>query len=218
MKNEEIASYIDHMNLKPDTSNEDIEKLCEEAKEYGFKGVCVNPSHIELAASLLKGTDILPITVVGFPLGASGASAKAFEAKEAIGLGAEEIDMVINISALKAKDYETVYEDMSGVVQEAAPHPVKVILETCYLSNEEIIIACALAKVAKAAFVKTSTGFGKGGATIKDIQLMHKIVGSDMGVKASGGIRTKADAIKMIEAGANRLGTSCSVEIVSCNL
>lgn len=215
MKKEEIASYIDHTYLQPDATIEDIKRVCDEAIKYGFKSVCVNPSYVEQVASFLEGEEPIAVTVVGFPLGASGASSKAFEAKEAISLGAKEIDMVINISALKAKDYETVYQDILGVVTEAAPHPVKVILETCYLTDEEKIIACALAKVANAAFVKTSTGFGKGGATVEDVALMRRVVGPDMGVKASGNIRSKDDALKMIQAGANRLGTSSSVKIIT---
>jgi len=156
----------------------------------------------------------LPIAVVGFPLGASQSSTKAFEAKEAVSAGAKEIDMVINISSLKAKDYRAVFQDMSAVIEEVQPIPVKVILETCYLSDEEKIIAAALAQVAGAAFVKTSTGFGEKGASEKDIALLKSIVGKDMQIKAAGGIRTYKEALKMIEAGACRIGASCSVEIV----
>ncbi|MFH1729304.1 MAG: deoxyribose-phosphate aldolase [Pseudomonadota bacterium] len=205
---------IDHTQLKPDATEAEITKLCKEAKENNFKTVCVNSSNIPLATKLLADCPVMPIAVVGFPLGASTPSAKAYEATEAIKAGAQEIDMVINIGALKSRDYAAVYEDIVAVVEASHPYPVKVILETSKLTKEEKIISCALSKVAKAAFVKTSTGFGGGGATVEDIKLMRAIVGPEMGVKASGGVRSIKDAIDMINAGANRLGASSSVEIV----
>ena len=211
----ELASYIDHTNLKPNATKEDIKKLCSEAIDYKFKGVCVNPSAILYAKELLKGKKIKLIAAVGFPLGASQSSSKAFETKEAISSGADEIDMVINIGALKEKQYDVVYQDICAVVNEAGPHVVKVILETCFLDRDEKIIACALAKVANASFVKTSTGFGPKGASTEDVTLMKSIIGNDMEVKASGGIKTLEDALKMIAAGATRLGTSQSVKIIN---
>lgn len=210
-----LAAIIDHTLLKPDASREQLVKVCEEAKQFGFATVCVNSSNIPLVARLLKGTSVKPIAVVGFPLGAAASQAKAFEAKEAVRAGAEEIDMVINIGALKSRDFKLVYEDIKTVVDAVKPRKVKVIIETAQLNQEEKIIACALSKTAGAAFVKTSTGFGGGGATVEDIALMRRIVGSDMEVKASGGIRTEADARKMIEAGADRIGASASVAIVT---
>lgn len=210
-----LASMIDHTLLKPDATQADLTKICNEAKEYHFATVCVNSCNIPLVARLLKGSTVKPIAVVGFPLGAATSQAKAFEAKEAIHAGAEEIDMVINIGALKSKDYKTVYEDIKQVVETAKPHAVKVILETSDLDHDEKVIACTLAKTAGAAFVKTSTGFSSGGATTEDIALMRKIVGDNMHVKASGGIRTKEDAEKMVHAGADRIGASASVAIVT---
>ena len=212
---EYLAGLIDHTLLKPDASDEDIQKLCAEARQYGFKTVCLNSSNIGLAAKCLSGCPVLPIAVVGFPLGASTASAKAYETREAISNGAKEIDMVINIGALKSKDYATVLNDILAVVDAASPLPVKVILETSKISDEEKVIGCVLAKVANAAFVKTSTGFGGGGATVSDIALMRRIVGSEMGVKASGGVRTKEEAYNLIKAGATRIGASSSVELVT---
>lgn len=210
-----LAGMIDHTLLKPDTTQSEIKKLCEEARQYSFATVCVNSSFVGYAAQLLKGSKTKAIAVVGFPLGAASTSSKAFEAKEAIRLGAQEIDMVINIGALKGQDYATVFEDIRQVVEVSKPYPVKVILETAALNEDQKIIACALSKAAGAAFVKTSTGFGAGGATVEDIALMRRIVGPEMGVKASGGIRTYEDAKKVIEAGANRIGASASVSIVS---
>ncbi len=210
-----LAAMIDHTMLKPDATREELEKISEEAKKYHFATVCVNSFNIPLVARLLKGSGVKAIAVVGFPLGAATTHAKVFEAKEAINAGAEEIDMVINIGALKSKDYRTVYEDIRQVVEVSKPHKVKVIIETSSLTYDEKVIACALAKTAHAAFVKTSTGFGSGGATVEDIALMRKIVGEDMEVKASGGIRTKEDAEAMIKAGANRIGASASVSIVT---
>jgi len=211
----DIAPYIDHTLLKPEATREDVIKLAEEARKHGFATVCVNSSFVGTAARVLAGSTTVPIAVVGFPLGAALPSAKAFEAREAVRCGAREIDMVINLGALKAKDYALVLGDIQKVVEASRPHPVKVILETSQLSTEEKIAACALAKAAGAAFVKTSTGFSSGGATAEDVALMRKVVGEDVGVKASGGIRSAEDAMKMIQAGANRLGASASVAIVS---
>jgi deoxyribose-phosphate aldolase len=211
----DIAPFIDHTLLRPDATREEILKLAEEARQYGFATVCVNSANIGTAARALAGSKTLPIAVVGFPLGAALPSAKAFEAREAIRCGAREIDMVLNIGALRAKDYGLVLKDIAMVVEAARPHPVKVILETSQLSLEEKIAGCVLAKAAGAAFVKTSTGFGGGGATAEDVTLMRKVVGDDVGVKASGGIRSAGDALKMIEAGANRIGASASVAIVT---
>lgn len=210
-----MAGMIDHTLLAPDASRDELIKICNEAKEYHFATVCVNSSNIPLVAKQLRGSGVKPIAVVGFPLGAATAQAKAFEAKEAIRAGAEEIDMVINIGALKSTDYATVYNDICRVVEASNPHKVKVIIESSNLDYDEKVAACVLAKTAGAAFVKTSTGFGKGGATIEDVALMRKIVGNDMEVKASGGIRTREDAEAMIKAGANRIGASASIAIVT---
>jgi deoxyribose-phosphate aldolase len=210
-----MAAMIDHTLLKPDATREQLMQVCEEARQYGFATVCVNSANIPLVARQLQGSAVKPIAVVGFPLGAATSQAKAFEAKEAIRAGAREIDMVINIGALKSKDYKTVFEDIKTVVEASRPNKVKVILETAQLNGEEKVIACALAKTAGAAFVKTSTGFGGGGASVEDIALMRRIVGPDMEVKASGGIRTREDAQKMIQAGADRIGASASVSIVT---
>lgn len=211
----DIAPYIDHTLLKPEASREEVLKLAEEARKHGFATVCVNSVNVALAARVLAGSKTVPIAVVGFPLGAALPSAKAFEAREAIRCGAKEIDMVINIGALKAKDYALVLKDIAMVVEASRPHPVKVILETSQLTLEEKICACALSKAAGAAFVKTSTGFSSGGATAEDIALMRKVVGDDVGVKASGGVRSAEDAMKMIQAGANRIGASASVAIIT---
>lgn len=211
----DIAPYIDHTLLKPDATRDEVVKLSEEAKKYGFATVCVNSTNVGTAARVLAGSKVVPIAVVGFPLGAALPSAKAFEAREAIRCGAREIDTVINIGALKAKDYALVLKDIAMVVEAAKPHPVKVILETSQLSQEEKIAGCVLSKAAGAAFVKTSTGFGGGGATAEDVALMRKVVGDDVGVKASGGVRSTDDAMKMIAAGANRIGASASVAIIS---
>ncbi|MBI2606110.1 MAG: deoxyribose-phosphate aldolase [Deltaproteobacteria bacterium] len=210
-----VASKIDHTLLKPDATRGDIKRVCDEARQYHFATVCVNSSHIALAAELLKGSGVKPIAVVGFPFGAAVTSAKVFETQEAIRNGAQEIDMVINIGALKGRDYALVLDDIRQVVEASRPYPVKVILETSSLEHEEKVIGCSLSKAAGAAFVKTSTGYASGGATVSDIALMRKIVGPDMGVKASGGVRTYEDAINMIAAGANRIGASSSVAIVN---
>lgn len=211
----DIAPLIDHTLLKADATKEELRKLCEEAKKYGFATVCVNPANVRYCAGLLEGSSTKAIAVVGFPLGASVPQAKAFEARQAVRDGAQEIDMVINITALKAKDYGLVLDDICAVVAASAPKPVKVILETAMLDTEQKIIASTLSKVAGAAFVKTSTGFGPGGATAEDVALMRRIVGPEMGVKASGGVRTTDDAVEMVQAGANRLGASASVGIVT---
>jgi deoxyribose-phosphate aldolase len=215
MESSGLAAKIDHTLLKPDATADNIRQLCEEARQNGFATVCVNSTHVGLAAKLLQGSATLPIAVVGFPLGACSTSAKTFEAKEAIQQGAREIDMVIQIGALKSQDYATVLYDIQQVVEASHPYPVKVILETSSLTDDQKIIGCALAQAAGAAFVKTSTGFGAGGATVEDVALMRRIVAPHIGVKASGGIRTYEDAIKMIAAGANRIGASASVSIVS---
>ncbi len=211
----DMARLIDHTLLKPEASRDEVVKLCEEAKKHRFASVCVNTTWVPLCKAMLAGTQVMVCAVVGFPLGAMTPSAKAYEAREAVRQGAREIDMVINIGALKSKDYETVFEDICRVVKASAPAGVKVILETSSLTQEEKIIGCALSKLAGAAFVKTSTGFAKGGATVEDVALMRSLVGSDVGVKASGGVRTAEDVVKMAQAGANRIGASASVAIVT---
>lgn len=210
-----IQNYIDHTLLKPEATEEQVKKICDEAKEYGFASVCVNSYYASLVRKELRGTDVKTCVVVGFPLGASVKEVKAFEAKEAIENGAQEIDMVINIGALKSKKYDYVKEDIKAVVDAANKKAlVKVIIETCLLTQEEKIKACEISKEAGADFVKTSTGFSTGGATVEDIKLMRKTVGQDMGVKASGGVRTIEDVKTMINAGASRIGASSSVAIV----
>lgn len=211
----EIASMIDHTILLPEASEAELKKVCDEAKAYQFKTVCVNSCNIPFVAKQLAGSGVHPIAVVGFPLGAATSESKAFETKEAIAAGAKEIDMVVNIGAVKSKNYKLVFDDISTVVKASGNLKVKVILETSKLSQDEKIIVCALSKAAGAAFVKTSTGFGGGGATVEDIALMRKIVGSDMEVKASGAVRTIDDARAVIKAGANRIGASSSVAIVT---
>ena len=209
-----LARWIDHTLLKPEATRADITRVCAEAREHGFATVCVNSSWISYVSQLLQGSTTLPIAVVGFPLGVASTSSKAFETREAIREGAREIDMVIHVGALKAGEYSYVIRDIRAVVEAAAPYPVKVILETSSLTLEEKIAACTLSKEAGAAFVKTSTGFASGGATLEDIALMRRVVGDSMGVKASGGIRSYEDARRMIHAGANRIGASSSVAIV----
>jgi deoxyribose-phosphate aldolase len=211
----DLAKLIDHTLLKPEATRDEVVKLCEEARKHRFASVCVNSTWVPLCKAMLAGTDVMVCAVVGFPLGAMTPSAKAYEAREAMRQGAKEIDMVINIGALKSRDYETVFEDICRVVKAAAPAGVKVILETSALDTEQKIIGCTLGKLAGAAFVKTSTGFGKGGATVEDVELMRRIVGPDIGVKASGGVRTTEDALKMAQAGANRIGASASVAIIT---
>ncbi len=212
----EAAAWIDHTLLKPQATADDIRKLCAEARQAGFASVCVNPVWVPLAAGELAGASSKVCTVIGFPLGATFPSVKAFETKAAIQTGAAEIDMVINIGALKSGDYETVWQDITGVVQVAHEHGalVKVIIETALLTRDEKIAACLLSKGAGADFVKTSTGFSSGGATVEDIALMRRVVGPEMGVKASGGVRTWNDMQAMIRAGATRIGASAGMSII----
>jgi len=212
----EVSRYIDHTLLKPEATRAEIEKLCEEARAYSFASVCVNPTWVKECAFALYGSPVKVCTVVGFPLGATIADVKAYEARRAIFDGATEIDMVINIGALKSKDDETVARDIQRVVEAAheACAIVKVILETALLTDEEKVRACLLAKEAGADFVKTSTGFSKGGATVADIALMRQVVGAEMGVKAAGGVKDLASAREMIAAGATRIGASAGVKIV----
>lgn len=211
---EKVGRMIDHTLLKPDAREEDIRKLCQEARTHCFASVCINPGWVRLGSELLKGSGVMVCTVVGFPLGATATSVKAFETQNAIADGADEIDMVINVGALKAGDTRRVEEDIRAVVNAAKGHTVKVIFETSLLTDEEKVTACILSKKAGAHFVKTSTGFGGGGATAQDIALMRRTVGPEMGVKASGGVRDLETALKMMEAGANRIGASASVAIV----
>jgi deoxyribose-phosphate aldolase len=211
---EQLAGMIDHSLLKPQSTREELKKLCAEAVTHGFKAVCVNPVHVADAAALLKRENPLVCSVVGFPFGTHTPAAKAAETAEAIRLGAREVDMVLRVGALKEERYEEVEADVAAVVRAAAGHPVKVIIETCYLTEEEKVRACLLAVKAGAAFVKTSTGYGSAGATVADLQLMRKTVGEGIGVKAAGGIRTLADAMAMIGAGASRIGASASVAII----
>ena len=211
-----IGSMIDHTALKPETSKSQIETLCAEAKEYKFASVCVNPTWVETAAALLKGTEVTVCTVIGFPLGASTPETKAFETGDAIAKGATEVDMVINIGALKDKNDELVERDIRAVVDAAKGKALtKVIIESCLLTDEEKVRACELSVKAGADFVKTSTGFSTGGATVEDIALMRKTVGPDIGVKASGGVRDRAGAMAMVEAGATRIGASAGIAIVN---
>jgi len=210
-----IARFIDHTLLKPEATQEQVEKLCEEAKKFDFATVCVNPGYVSLAAGFLKSSNIGVCAVVGFPLGATTSNIKAIEAKETINNGATEIDMVINIGALKSKNYKLLLNDIKEVRETTQGHILKTILETGLLTEDEIVKACQLAKEAGADFVKTSTGFGPGGATVKIVKLMHQTVGPNMKVKASGGIRTRRKAWAMIKAGASRIGTSSGVAIVT---
>jgi deoxyribose-phosphate aldolase len=214
MPSRDLAKYIDHTLLKPNTTREEIIKLCEEAREYSFASVCVNPSYVALSAKMLEGCPVKVCTVIGFPLGATSSFVKATETRDAVANGATEIDMVINVGALKSKDYELVKQDISRVVEAACGNTVKVILETSLLTDEEKVKACELSKLAGADFVKTSTGFSTGGATLEDICLMRQTVGPNMGVKASGGIRDTETAMNMIQLGATRIGASASVGIV----
>ena len=210
-----LNSFIDHTLLKPDATVEQITKLCMEAREYKFASVCVNSCWVRLCAELLRGSEVAVCTVVGFPLGAMIPEAKAYEAEAAIENGATEIDMVINIGALKSKDYRMVAKDLHAVCDVVHEHGalLKVIIEACLLTKEEKVIACLLAKNAGADYVKTSTGFSTGGATVEDVELMRKVVGDEMGVKAAGGIRDKETAEAMLDAGADRLGASAGVQI-----
>ncbi|HEM3684559.1 TPA: deoxyribose-phosphate aldolase [Streptococcus suis] len=209
-----LNKFIDHTVLKPETTKEQVAKVLEEAKEYDFASVCINPTWVSFAAEGLKGTDVKVCTVIGFPLGANTPAVKAFETKDAIANGADEIDMVINIGALKSENYDLVLEDIKAVVGASGDKLVKVIIETCLLTDEEKVKACELSKQAGADFVKTSTGFSTGGATAEDVALMRKTVGPEMGVKASGGARSYEDAIAFIEAGATRIGASSGVAIM----
>ncbi|WP_320129107.1 deoxyribose-phosphate aldolase [uncultured Sphaerochaeta sp.] len=209
-----IAKYIDHTVLAADAPRDKIEKICKEAKEYQFASVCVNSCWVPLCAKLLKGSDVKVCTVVGFPLGAMSTAAKVFEAKHAVSEGAQEIDMVINVGWLKNHDDGLVQDDIATVKEACGSQLLKVIIETCLLSEEEKARACRIAKAAGANFVKTSTGFSTGGAKVEDIRLMRKTVGSELGVKASGGIHSYEEAKAMIEAGATRIGASCGVAIV----
>ena len=210
-----IEKLIDHTLLKSDASAEQIKKICAEARQYGFMSVCVNPARVELVHKELEGSGVKTCCVIGFPLGATLSSVKAFEAQEAIKLGAEEVDMVINIGAVKDGNWELVESDIRAVVEAANGKAlVKVIIETCLLTDEEKIKACECAMRAKADFVKTSTGFSTAGATEHDVKLMRNVVGDSMGVKASGGVRTPEDAEKFIAAGASRLGTSNGVKLL----
>ena len=210
-----IEKLIDHTLLKSDASAEQIKKICAEARQYGFMSVCVNPARVELVHKELEDSGVKTCCVIGFPLGATLSSVKAFEAQEAIKLGAEEVDMVINIGAVKDGNWELVESDICAVVEAASGKAlVKVIIETCLLTDEEKIKACECAMRAKADFVKTSTGFSTAGATEHDVKLMRSVVGDSMGVKASGGVRTPEDAEKFIAAGASRLGTSNGVKLL----
>ncbi len=210
-----IASYIDHTLLKPEATKEQIVKLCQEAAEYKFASVCVNPAWVAVSAKELENSPVKVCTVIGFPLGASTSETKAFETTDAIAKGAEEIDMVINIGALKSGDSELVKNDIKAVVEAATGKAiVKVIIETCLLTDEEKALASSLSKEAGADFVKTSTGFSTGGATIEDVKLMRETVGPDLGVKASGGVRSLEDLQAMVDAGATRIGASSGVQIM----
>ena len=209
-----IEKRIDHTMLKADAKKEVIEKYCEEAKQYGFASVCVNSCHVPFVAEKLKGSGVKTCCVVGFPLGAMLTKAKAFEASESVRAGAEEVDMVLNIGAIKDRDYDMVSADIKAVVEASKPAIVKVIIETCLLSNEEKRKACELAVKSGAAFVKTSTGFSTGGATVEDVVLMKAVVKESAYVKASGGIRTPQEAQAMLEAGADRIGASNGVALL----
>ncbi|MEI4352114.1 deoxyribose-phosphate aldolase [Streptococcus suis] len=210
-----LNKYIDHTILKPETTQEQVEKILAEAKEYDFASVCVNPTWVALVAESLKDSDVKVCTVIGFPLGANTPAVKAFETKDAISNGADEIDMVINIGALKTGNYDLVLEDIKAVVEASGDKLVKVIIEACLLTDDEKVKACQLSQEAGADYVKTSTGFSTGGATVADVALMRKTVGPDMGVKASGGARSYEDAIAFIEAGASRIGASSGVAIMN---
>ena len=212
-----LASYIDHTLLKADATEAQITRLCEEAREHRFASVCVNPRWVALCAQLLAGSGVRVCTVIGFPLGASSSAIKAAEARQAVADGADELDMVISVGDLKAGNYEFVRTDIRGVVKAAEGHTVKVIIEACLLTDEEKSLACKLAMAAGADFVKTSTGFSTGGATVADVRLMRAAVGPNFGVKAAGGIRTRKDALAMIEAGANRIGASAGIAICAEN-
>jgi len=212
--NAEMAGFIDHTILKPEAKSADIEKLCAEARQYGFCSVCINPVWVPLAVRSLKGSRVKVCTVCGFPLGANSSATKSNEASLAVEQGAAEVDMVVNIGALKSKDLKTVHQDIAAVVKASSGALVKVIIETCLLAEEEKILACLIAKAAGAHYVKTSTGFSTGGATAADIALMRLTAGPQMGVKASGGVRSLEEASQMILAGASRIGSSSGVKII----
>ena len=205
---------IDHTVLKADTTKETVKRFFDEAIEYGFASVCINPCHVSYAADYLKDSDVKVCTVIGFPLGATTTATKAFEAKEAIANGADEIDMVMNIGALKDQNTDYVFHDIKAVVEAAQGKIVKVILETCLLTEDEIVKACQICQEAGADFVKTSTGFSTRGATIEDVKIMKATVGDSMKVKAAGGVRTYDDMVKIVEAGADRIGTSAGCSLV----
>lgn len=209
-----MNKYFDHTLLAANATRSEVEQLCKEAKEYDFMSVCVNPYFVPLAKKELAGSDVKVCTVIGFPLGQMSTKAKAFEANDAVKMGADEVDMVINVSALKDQDYDYVRNEIHEIKEACEGKLLKVILECCYLSKEEIKKASELAKEAGADFVKTSTGFGKGGAKAEDVKIMRETVGSDMGVKAAGGIHTLADFKAMVDAGANRIGCSHSIRIM----
>lgn len=215
MDKKALASIVDHTILKPEATREIVIEYCRQAVEYGFASVCINPCFVKLAAEELKNTNVKVCTVIGFPLGANSTETKVHEATAAVAQGAHELDMVINIGALKEGNLEYVEQDIRQVVSASGNALVKVIIETCYLTDEEKVIACKLAKNAGAHFVKTSTGFGSAGATAADVALMRQTVGNVMGVKAAGGIRSFKDAAAMVEAGASRIGTSSGIKIIN---
>lgn len=212
----EVAKMIDHTLLKPDASQDQVAQLCYEARKHGFAAVCVNPSYVKLCAQLLQGSPVHVCTVVGFPLGATPPEVKAYEAQQSIDDGATEVDMVINIGALKSKDYALVERDIATVARtcQAGGAILKVIIEAALLTDEEKVVACQLSKAAGADYVKTSTGFGPGGATVHDVELMRRSVGPEMGIKAAGGIKSYEDAKAMVAAGATRIGASAGIKIV----
>ncbi len=214
MKKQEIAAMIDHTLLKATATAAQIKQLCAEAKEFRFASVCVNPARVALAAQLLSDSPVKVCTVIGFPLGANTSEVKAFETMNAVNNGADEIDMVLNVGAAKESDWTAVESDIRAVVNAAAGRLVKVILETCYLTPDEIVCACKAAESAGANFVKTSTGFGTGGAKVEDVALMRKSIPDTMCVKASGGIHNYQEAIALVEAGASRIGASAGIQIV----
>jgi len=215
MDKKTMASMIDHTILKPGATESQVIQLCKEALEYNFASVCVNPCFVKLVSQELKGSDVKACSVIGFPLGTNKTEIKVLETQKAVEDGAQEIDMVINVGALKAGDLDYVENEIAQVVKAAGKAPVKVIIETCLLTEEEKTTVCGLSKKAGAAFVKTSTGFSTSGATTEDVSLMRRIVGESMGVKASGGIKNLRDALAMVEAGANRIGTSSGLAIIN---
>lgn len=210
-----ISKLIDHTLLKATATEEDIKNLCQEAITHNFKSVCVNPNYVNLAKQLLADSDVLVCTVIGFPLGANTIGTKVFETVNAISNGADEIDMVINVGKAKDHDYDYIKKEIEELVHAANGNVLKVILETCYLTNEEIVKVCEAAVAAGASFVKTSTGFGTGGATIEHVKLMKSVVGDHLGVKASGGIRTYDDFMAMVDAGATRIGASSGIALIN---